>query len=517
MENRLIYIEEPTLSFGYNQKAVDPRDGLLLFGPNEKFESYQIKAGVVGTQLGIESYKSYVEAIQKPLFSNKTIYGKVKSNEISRPSFPGFETIFGIKWPTCPEIECLLDENLIKQKIQIKTKKQRTSELVDLYLEQIVNASSKEDCDINLWFIVVPRELYVACKPKSWGRDLGKGTQSFVNETKAGQFSMEFEEYPNYLETITKINDSSSDFHHLIKARLLQEKIKSPIQIFVESTLNFKDKMNKKVGDDMKAHIAWTTSTSIYYKLGKSPWKLNDVRDGVCYLGLVFKKVQFGGNNNSACSAAQMFLKDGDGSVFRGNIGMWQGKNDKDFHLNAESSEQLLGMALDDYYEKWKNYPVEIFIHGRASFTNEEWDGFVNAISSRKAETKLVGIVIKDSYELKIFRSAEGQPCNYGIMRGLAYVLNETEAYLYTRGFIPRLNTASSLEIPNPLSVRISRGKADINVVLKDVLALTKLNYNACIYGDGLPVTLRFSDNIGSILTATDNMKSDMRQFKYYI
>jgi hypothetical protein len=31
---------------------------------------------------------------------------------------------------------------------------------------------------------------------------------------------------------------------------------------------------------------------------------------------------------------------------------------------------------------------------------------------------------------------------------------------------------------------------------------LTKLNFNACIYGDGLPVTLPFADAVGEILTA---------------
>jgi hypothetical protein len=73
------------------------------------------------------------------------------------------------------------------------------------------------------------------------------------------------------------------------------------------------------------------------------------------------------------------------------------------------------------------------------------------------------------------------------------------------------------LEVPNPLHIQITRGKADIDTVLKDVLALTKLNYNACLYGDGLPVTLRFSDVIGSILTATDSWKTEQRKFMYYI
>lgn len=51
-----------------------------------------------------------------------------------------------------------------------------------------------------------------------------------------------------------------------------------------------------------------------------------------------------------------------------------------------------------------------------------------------------------------------------------------------------------------------------------DVLSLTKLNYNTCIYGDGLPVTLRFADQIGEILTAGP-MDSDLPPlpFRYYI
>jgi hypothetical protein len=73
------------------------------------------------------------------------------------------------------------------------------------------------------------------------------------------------------------------------------------------------------------------------------------------------------------------------------------------------------------------------------------------------------------------------------------------------------------LEVARPLKICISRGTCGINTVLKDILCLTKLNYNACLYGDGLPVTLRFSDNIGNILTALKDVDWPARQFKYYI
>lgn len=45
-------------------------------------------------------------------------------------------------------------------------------------------------------------------------------------------------------------------------------------------------------------------------------------------------------------------------------------------------------------------------------------------------------------------------------------------------------------EVPNPLYIDVCRGKSEIDVVLNDLLALTKLNYNTCIFADGVPVTL---------------------------
>jgi hypothetical protein len=73
------------------------------------------------------------------------------------------------------------------------------------------------------------------------------------------------------------------------------------------------------------------------------------------------------------------------------------------------------------------------------------------------------------------------------------------------------------LETPNPLSIEITRGKANIETVCRDILALTKLNYNACIYGDGLPVTLRFADSIGEVLTAGPEPETEVLPFKHYV
>ena len=58
-----------------------------------------------------------------------------------------------------------------------------------------------------------------------------------------------------------------------------------------------------------------------------------------------------------------------------------------------------------------------------------------------------------------------------------------------------------------------------METVLKDVLGLTKLNYNACRYGDGEPVTLKFADAVGEILTAGPVFRDQIPPlpFKHYV
>ena len=73
------------------------------------------------------------------------------------------------------------------------------------------------------------------------------------------------------------------------------------------------------------------------------------------------------------------------------------------------------------------------------------------------------------------------------------------------------------MEVPNPLSVEICHGDAEIEQVLKDVLSLTKLNYNTCRFGDGKPITLKFADAIGEVLVTRPVMDAPPLPFMYYI
>ena len=154
--------------------------------------------------------------------------------------------------------------------------------------------------------------------------------------------------------------------------------------------------------------------------------------------------------------------------------------------------------------------PKELFIHGKTKFSVEEWEGFKETVPP---ETTVVCVRIREDFSLKLLRHG-----NMTVPRGLGWVKSPRRAFLWTKGFVPRLQTYAGREVPKPLSIEISRGDADIEQVMADVLSLTKLNYNACIYGDGVPVTLRFADAVGEILTAAPR-RNDLPPlpFRYYI
>jgi len=67
------------------------------------------------------------------------------------------------------------------------------------------------------------------------------------------------------------------------------------------------------------------------------------------------------------------------------------------------------------------------------------------------------------------------------------------------------------------LTIEINRGDARIEVVLSDILGLTKLNFNSCIFADGNPITLKFVDAIGEVLTAGPVKDVPPLPFRFYI
>ena len=499
MKYKLIYLKEPTLTFGYNQKAVDPRDGLTLFGPFTREKIHYTSIGVIGTNDGRERFIRWLKKIQKPVFSI--------DNDVARPYFPGIEAAFNISINFDAIKQINIEQQSIEHYLRYSDSYQRVHNLVNLYVDKLIKHEKEEEQPVLVWFVMIPDVIRTYCRPKSSipssPDNITLGIKGRYSRTAPLLFSESAELQEAYRYEI--------NFHNQLKAKLLEHGIVT--QIVRESTIAYKDFITKdkliKTLEKFESAIAWNISNALYYKSGGLPWILGDIREGVCYVGLVYKKVETDEDEGNACCAAQMFLDSGDGFVFRGNVGPWYNPNSSEYHLSEDSAYELLDKALQTYIEKNNTYPKEIFIHAKTYFNDEEWSGFEKAA---KGKSRVIGVRIRNDNTFKLYREY-----TYPVPRGMALIIDTRKAFLWSKGFVPRLQTVIGLETPNPLSVEITKGEADIKTVCKDVLALTKLNYNSCIYGDGIPVTLRFADSIGEILTAGPTKDIGVLPFKHYI
>jgi hypothetical protein len=167
--------------------------------------------------------------------------------------------------------------------------------------------------------------------------------------------------------------------------------------------------------------------------------------------------------------------------------------------------------VIDGYTAKHGLPPTQLFIHGRHRFNDHEWKGFMDSVPET---TSLVGVRIHKGDDMRLFRPTASTP----VLRGTAVEISPKHAYLWTRGYVPRLAAYQGFETPKPLSVQITHGEAELTQVLADVLALTKVNYNACDFASGLPVTLKFADRVGEILMASPKTaNAPPLPFRFYV
>ncbi|HEV2226399.1 MAG TPA: hypothetical protein VGR56_06295 [Nitrososphaerales archaeon] len=381
---------------------------------------------------------------------------------------------------------------------------QRAYAAVSLYVEGIRSIVTKKEERIDVILCVVPDVVQTNCRTRSkiatgTGMRLSYGQiQGFLR----GQTTLGGGPNPDAYHY-------SVDFRRQLKARAMALEI--PTQLVLESTMVI-ETGDAKFEPRAKTHLsdrAWNLSTTMFYKADGKPWKLGSARDGVCYVGLVFRRLDPLYGNRSAACAAQMFLDDGDGVVLRGEYGPWYSPKDRQFHLTKEAAADLLTKVLKTYEELGK--PLrEVFLHYKVGIRPEEYEGFKSACPPN---VKLIAIRIREAFnELKLYRTGT-RP----VIRGTLQPVSESSGYLWASGFKPFLFTYDGLETPVPLRIDIQYGDSPLPQVAKDILGLTKLNYNECKFGDSRPVTIGFSNAVGEILVSNPDVKDASRRFKFYI
>jgi hypothetical protein len=496
MTKSIIIFNEPELEFRYGQRVKDPHDGLALFGPFDADLPSQpgsLTYVVLGTNDGIAQFNTWSEAMNRPAIEAP------KGNQRLWPPFPGFEVAFCSDWPREPVWSFSIDRDKLIEASRHPDPYERAFNVVEYYLEGLRRAN-KRDEKIGVAICIVPDEVWLHCRPKSRVADpIGQAiSASRIRSRRAGQIEM-FDSFDPEQYRL------SPDFRRQLKARSME--YGAPLQIIRESTL-------RPTNENPRGQRAltplldrmWNIGTTLYYKCGGKPWRLVTARDGVCYIGIAFRRA----DDKTACCAAQMFLDTGDGVVFLGEYGPWYSPQKKQFHLSKSAAHNLLQGVLKTYEELEGKHLTEIFIHSRSAISDEEFEGYQEACPSN---VRLVGVRVRlDRYGPRLFRTG-----SMPVLRGTFWRLNDRSGLLWGSGFKPRIATYDGWETPVPLRIDVQHGDAPIERVAQDIFGLTKLNYNACRLGDAEPVTVGFSDAVGEILVSNPTVSHRKPNFKFYI
>src|SRR5262249_20143627 len=179
-------------------------------------------------------------------------------------------------------------------------------------------------------------------------------------------------------------------------------------------------------------------------------------------------------------------------------------------HIVDEAAAAALMRSVLDLYKRQNrgSLPNRVVIHKTSRFWEEELAGFQAACE------------IVPQYDFVAFGWRGIQfyrPGDYPPLRGTYVKLSETDFLLYTVGYVPYLRTYPGARVPQPLDIIEHHGDSPWNVVLEEIMALTKMNWNTTAFFCSEPITIAFSRKVGQVLAELGPRKPMRSEYRFYM
>jgi len=464
------------LEFAGGRRHVDIRFGILNHGVldrDERTNAREIRIGVIATPDLIDAFLGWLEQCGEGVDAKETN----KPNLF--PRFPGFgqDSPFNASWLCDSRAQRCLCDNDIRRLSRLKSGGQVVEQAVRLYvgeMDYLVNETGAE-----VVFCVVPDGL---------SEELDRAAELTLS---TGHHSDEQDRTQGFRH----------DFHDCLKARTMG--LHTPIQVVLPSTFGAgtrgKATKKKRPGRRSKprqmqdpATRAWNFFTAMYYKAGCVPWRLpRDATDyATCYVGVSFYRSL--DEKTVMTSIAQVFNERGEGVVVRGAQARIS-KKDRTPHLTEEDSAAVLVQALQRYRDEHKNMPARVVLHKSSYFTAEEIAGVQAAL--QQGGVRMADMLSIRRSSIRLFRSGR-----YPVLRGTHIRLDEKRHLLYTRGSVPFFETYPGQYAPRALEVQLDKAERSRDALCREILLLTKMNWNSTEFDMRDPITLHAARGVGDIL-----------------
>lgn len=491
--------EEPQLVFTRGAHHIDPRTGLELFGPYTLGPRHdplisQITLGLVSARAVVPDARAWLARLRHPIANDG-------ADPFTRPPFPGLAEGSSLR---CPLVEgealtrVISDTDLMKA-LAAKPLEARVREVTALYADALSRLARSEPRP-NVVLLPISESTWDACiedaGPRIDGRRL---TSAQVAHRARGQmflglFGSEEEEQPVI---------------HDLRSALKREAMRLglPVQLIRESTLS-PGRFRKRHLQD-PATAAWNMATGLYYKAGGHPWRMASTASGTCYAGISFFLDRAAGTGMRA-SVAQIFSEQGEGLVMRGEP-YEISPGDRSPHLTEAASERTMRGLLELYQAQMHDRPRRVVVHKTSRFSAHEENG-IRAALDGIGQLDLVAIAPPEMGTLRLLRSGE-----YPTLRGTALRLEPEHWLLYTNGYVPYLRTYNGPHVPLPLEIQEMRGDTPEDDLLREILALSKMNWNSSAFSSALPITLLYAKRVGTILGELPSDETPRPEYRYYM
>ena len=506
-------LAEPLLAFGGGHKHIDPKTGLGLYGPytlagQPHPELTSITIGIVGTGPMIADAEQWLKACQTILMNDG-------SQPFLHPHFPGFnsshpfqcELIFGDTWRE------IIREKELQVALSPANFYERVKKIVKRYIDGI-EILSQRDPNPNVIICCIPQGVIDYCTVRTTKAGEIKRRKKSKVERKAEKDVLRGQKFlfPEMDPTlgIEGEEDAHQNLRRGLKAEAMQFGI--PTQLVWPRTLQLTDipaKQSEPMSEDI-ATRAWNFTTAIYHKAGGSPWRLAEIDPRICFVGISFYREITDPNPRMRTSMAQTFTASGDGYVLRGNSFEWaNSEHERSPHLDQKSAAALMRAVLDLYQKQNRgSLPSRVVVHKSSRYQENELVGLRDACKYVPQKD----FVALGNRKIQFYRLGD-----YPAVRGTYIKFSEKDFLIHTVGYVPFLRTYPGARVPQPLEILEHHGDTPWNVILQEILALTKLNWNTTYFACSYPITLSFSHKVGLILAELPPNLPLRPEYRFYM
>ncbi|HMQ80581.1 MAG TPA: hypothetical protein PKD94_13525, partial [Ignavibacteria bacterium] len=177
-------------------------------------------------------------------------------------------------------------------------------------------------------------------------------------------------------------------------------------------------------------------------------------------------------------------------------------------YLLEEQAKDLIEKVVNDYKMRNGNLPTRIVVHKTSKYEIEEERGILSALEKIVPRCELVWF---SPSPFRLLKRGQQPP-----ERGTLCILEDQEHFLFTTGYIPQWREYPGPHIPSPIQIGANED-VDIVQAAKEILALTKMNWNS---SDGIgrfPITLSFARRVGMIMTELEEEQIPNPSYRFYM